>query len=54
MLWFIDVMSVSVKEAHIPRVLSGFVRQMSEENMLVPEENINLISIVGQGSYDGT
>ena len=31
------------------RVLSGFIRQMSEEKLLVPEENIKLISIIGQG-----
>lgn len=33
----------------VSRVLSGFIRQMSEDNLLIPEESINLISIVGQG-----
>ena len=33
----------------IKRVMSSFIRQMSEENLLVPEKNINLLDIVGQG-----
>ena len=47
----LDVMSTlkATNEPHIPRVLSGFIRQMSEEKLLVPEENIKLMSIVGQG-----
>ena len=34
-----------------PRVMSAFLRQMSEERLLVPEEDIKLLSIVGQGQY---
>ena len=33
----------------INRVMSAFIRQMSEENLLVPEESIDLIGKVGQG-----
>ena len=33
----------------VPRVLSGFIRQMSEEDLLIPEESVDLKSIIGQG-----
>ena len=29
--------------------MSAFIRQMSAENMIIPEEKIKLLSIVGQG-----
>ena len=47
-----DVMSTLKSPSNIPRVPSGFIRQMTEDKMLVPEENINLISVIGQGIYN--
>ena len=50
MIYTLEVTStLKTNEPHIPRVLSGFIRQMSEEKLLVPEENIKLMSIVGHG-----
>ena len=50
MIYTLEVTStLNTNEPHIPRVLSGFIRQMSEEKLLVPEENIKLMSIIGQG-----
>ena len=49
MLELMSTLKVRDGEPKMPRVLSGFIRQMSEDNMLIPEESINLISIVGQG-----
>ena len=36
---------------HKPRVLSGFLRKMSEDQLLIPEECITMTSIIGQGLY---
>ena len=39
--------------SHRPRVLSAFIRKMSEDKLLVPERCITLSSTVGQGKdYD--
>ncbi|CAI8036667.1 Scavenger receptor cysteine-rich domain superfamily protein [Geodia barretti] len=36
-------------EPQVRRVLSGFIRQMSEDKLLIPKEHVHLVSIVGQG-----
>lgn len=38
----------------IKRVMSAFIRQMSEDRLLIPETNINLLDIVGQGKDHST
>ena len=32
-----------------PRVMSAFIRKMSEDQLLIPEESISMSSIIGQG-----
>ena len=36
-------------ETSRPRVMSEFIQQMSAEKMIIPEEKIKLLNIVGQG-----
>ena len=45
------VPTVELREnvSHRPRVLSGFIRKMSDDELLLPERCIDLNSIVGQG-----
>ena len=47
----LDTLKSQSNEQDLPRVMSGFIRQMTEDKMLVPEENIKLTSIIGQGAY---
>ena len=44
-----STLRVREEGTQMPRVVSGFLRQMSEDNLLVPEEKVHLVSIVGQG-----
>ena len=37
------------RDPQVRRVMSGFIRQMSEDKLLIPKECIHLVSIVGQG-----
>ena len=41
------------EDSHRPRLLSEFIRKMTEDKLLVPERCIHLRDIVGQGEGTG-
>ena len=47
--FILDVMFTLKSPSNLPRVSSGFIQQMAEGKMLVPNENLNFNKVIGQG-----